>query len=508
MNIQINKFYAVGLISIVLGISFSCSQDLGNYDYHDINEVSISFDSPSYSVMQGMPIKIVPKLSFSMDETGDTANYSYEWMTHRYIATNDQYAIISTERNLDLQKPSIANGSYTVYYKVTDNNTGITWTNNFSLKISSPIYEGWLALCNNGGKSRLDMVSKINGKDTVINDVLTSVGANIPDKYINAAPFEIQAHSSGKGFYGIYLITEGGCTRVDEESFMWDETYDIINEFDVQPANNFLSNHISYVNSYSMYLHDTSGNIYYYGRMASTNYSMPINTLNLLDYFKVSKYVCGNTWSANPSFLYDETNQRFLKHYTDMMQSSKCQEITNGDVLTSWNTAKDLVYMDKQGGNRDGTITAILKDPRSNKFYVLRFAGAATPKQTKYEELDINNFQGIFNFDQIEHYAVHNSLPYLFYSIGGKVYEYDMELKQSFLMLELANKEITILDFADQAYLNEYYDKLQVCSYDKSAGGNSGIMEFYSVGQVNGPLTSIEKHQGLGRIVSTDYRTR
>lgn len=495
------------LVALVIGISFSCSKDLGNYDYHDINEVDVNFDSTSYSLMQGMPIKIVPKISFTMDESGDTANYSYRWQAHRIVSNKDEFTTVGTERNLEAPYLALSPDDYTLFYKVTDKNTGVTWTSECALKVRTSIYEGWLALCDDNGKSRLDMVSIIDGSPVVMNDVLTRVGSNIPSSYTDAAPIEVQSFGSGKGFYGIYIMTEGGATRIEEETFMWDETYDIINEFDAEPQSGFVPSHISYVTGYEMYLHDTNGNAYFYSRTAQANYALPISTLDLKDFFKVSKYVASNTFSMYPTYLYDETNQRFIRHYKGMTQLNKSSKITNGNKLTSWNTGKDLVYMDKQGGARDGDVTAILKDPADSKFYVLRFAGAGTPTQKKYEELDINNFEGISSFDDIEHYAVHNSLPYLFYNKGGKVYEYDMELKQSFLMLDLGSKEITILDFADQTYMAKYYDKLQICSYDSSTE-NSGTMEFFSVGPVNGPLTSTEKHEGLGKIVSTDYRVR
>lgn len=56
---------------------FSCYEDLGNYKYHDINELTIDSVKSMYTIDQFDTLKITPQLAGTM--YGDTSRFSYAW---------------------------------------------------------------------------------------------------------------------------------------------------------------------------------------------------------------------------------------------------------------------------------------------------------------------------------------------------------------------------------------------------------------------------------------------
>jgi hypothetical protein len=119
------------------------------------------------------------------------------------------------------------------------------------------------------------------------------------------------------------------------------------------------------------------------------------------------------------------------------------------------------------------------------------------------------------DIDKATHFASSPELGYLFYSVGGKLYEYDPFLQQSFLMLDKGSEEITYIAF--QKFFNpNYYDKytefgnLLTVGTQNPAGseGSNGTLTQYTVPPINKPLQVKNTFTGFGRIVSVSYRER
>ncbi|EEI93625.1 hypothetical protein HMPREF0765_0777 [Sphingobacterium spiritivorum ATCC 33300] len=74
------KIYFIGLLGLGLALMMSCRKDTGNYNYIKINEAIVSNLDSLYIVNRGEILNINPKISYSLDPTGDTVNYIYEWL--------------------------------------------------------------------------------------------------------------------------------------------------------------------------------------------------------------------------------------------------------------------------------------------------------------------------------------------------------------------------------------------------------------------------------------------
>lgn len=101
------RILAVLYIIITFGV-VSCYEDKGNYDYKEINEISISGIQESYERMKWQDLRITPQLSFSLHEN-DSLTYCWEI----------DGRTVSTERNLDYSVDvNIADDAYKCRYVV------------------------------------------------------------------------------------------------------------------------------------------------------------------------------------------------------------------------------------------------------------------------------------------------------------------------------------------------------------------------------------------------------
>lgn len=129
--------------------------------------------------------------------------------------------------------------------------------------------------------------------------------------------------------------------------------------------------------------------------------------------------------------------------------------------------------------------------------------------QTYYQEITGTDF------DQATNFACSPDHNYIFYSVGGKLYEYDMYLKTSFLMADYGASAITYLSFPHFA---SRFGKPNYITWSKSllvgvldpsgTAGNNGTLDQYSIPDVNGQLVKTNSWTGFGKIVSVGYRDR
>lgn len=148
------------ILCMVAVLALSCAQDEGNYVYRELDEPVITGLSDAH-VLTFERLLVEPDL-------GEVAegDYVYEWKAIDNNGTNE-VTVMGTERVLDCQV-TLAPGSYVLYFTVTDPQTGMYWQESMSLTVSSSMSEGWMVLCSDEGRARLDMVSMVTGRHIVM----------------------------------------------------------------------------------------------------------------------------------------------------------------------------------------------------------------------------------------------------------------------------------------------------------------------------------------------------
>jgi hypothetical protein len=483
-------------VLILLLALTSCTTDEGNYNYTDINELNVTGIEENYTIYTGEYFKLTPSLNPTEDDGINPNRYSFEW-----VAVNTSYVktTIATTKDFDgLVK--LPPSRYAVYYFIKDLVTGITWqAKPFTLNVVSAIYEGWLVIGEADGKARLDMVSIIPGVATprVINDVLDAAGSalKLGGKAVDVECFGSAVSTSTA--YGIYITsTESGTARIDPDNFSWIQSQNIAYEtvggsFDTNFGVDFMKSPSSGENFiYS------KGNIYYYYRIYQTKYGLPQNILDTeTKAFYAAPFIAENQGSFGTPVFYDMDSHRFVRFNVSKGNCSAMPPVTGSATVLDWNNTNcDLVYMTTSAFNEKENF-AVLKNITTGKFHLLRFNKALA--QTYYKEI-----LNAPDFDKATKFAVSPDSGYLFYAVGGKLYEYDNGTQSAKLMLDKGSDQITYLDFNARA--KTFANKLIVGSYD----GTAGKLELFTVPPVNGDLILNNTYNGLCKIVDVAYRPR
>jgi len=484
------KFALILLLTLV----YSCVSDEGNYNYTDINELHVTGIEENYTIYTGEYFKLSPALNPTKDDGSDPNRYTFEW-----VAVNNTKNTISTTKDIDglIKLPP---AKYLVYYFIKDSVTGVTWQQKpFTLNVVSAIYEGWLVIGEANGKPRLDMVSIIPGiaVPRIINDVLDAAGSalKLGGKAVDVECFGSALATSTA--YGIYVTsTETGTARIDPDSFAWTQSQNIAYEtvggsFDTNFGVDFMKS-----NSAGENIIYSKGNIYSYYKAGQVKYGLPQNILDTeTKPFYAAPFIAENQGAFGPPVFYDRDSRRFVRYNLYKGNCSIMPPLTGSPTVLDWNNTNcDLVYMTTSSFNNYENF-AVLKNVTTGKFYLLRFNKALT--QTYYKEI-----LNAPDFDKAVKFAVSPDSGYLFYSVGGKLYEYDNGTQSAKLMLDKGTEEITYLDFNSRS--KTFAKKLIVGSYN----GTAGTLELFTVPPVNGDLVLNNTYTGLCKIVDVAYRPR
>ncbi|HWW41783.1 PKD-like family lipoprotein [Pedobacter sp.] len=498
------------LLLMTLVIFGSCKKDIGNYNYKELNKLEeVKGLSDGIVALFGKAILVKPEIKFSQDPNFNESNYTYEWS---YVGPTglggQKIFVLSNTKNLDMVMTVVA-GSYTAYYSVTDKASGVKYTTNFTLNVVNQINEGWIMMNEANGKARVDMLSlNSSGNFDLVTDLLATTGSALQ---LEGKPVMTYTYNTGlligpdRISYGLYFGTDKGTTKVDPDSFRWTKTMGLTYEMFGDVPSGFYADVIQQRSGWTSYMIG-KGNAYYYDRSYNIYYAAPINYIQAEGKsFEVAPFIGGNhaIVSNAHAIFYDKTNRRFVKHSGQGATCTIIPDPPQNLKLFSFSTGMDLKYMRWVPYN-GGELFSILKDPNSPKQYLARF-NSANNVQSYYSEItgaEIAN---------AEFYAISPEFGYIFYAVGGKVYEYDMVYKTSKLMLDFGSKKVSYLNFYEFKNKTKYTNdnKLMVGIYDPAVNnGIEGGLRIYTVPGINADLVLYKSFEGFGRIKSLTYRER
>jgi len=497
-----------------------CSYDKGNYDYIELSDPEIS-GIEDMSVLTLSELEIVPEFGEGFDQT----LYDYKWEVIDNNGGIDPEEI-GTGRTLDYEV-KLQPGSYTLYYTVTEKASGVFWRKQATLTVSSSTSEGWMVLCSDGGRARLDFISDVTGE--VSEDILSSGSMPqwngprriqwLSDKTDESSPF--------------YLFTDEGATRLGKDAFEWRPEYDF--SYEVAVTDKVLPRGIVSAGFGKVVVSD--GNAYYCEVMGFDGlYGSAVNRG-----FKVSDYVGANVLAtqvyAAVYLLYDADNKKMkafcpllvandfggLEPVADMDEFAQIADGMNpgagllGSAFQTWPEGYDCLYMENTryapGNDKMGMTYVILTREDECMLYgvqlgdlVLKFDCTYTLGKGYCGDLsdctDIMKEGNLYAFSSIKNY--------MYYASGGNVYRVNLSqtpLKEE-LQFTLEGEDITLLKFN----LYQKPENMQK-SYDLIVGssrGGEGILRVYEGNDSEGDFSKVEPtvFEGFKDIVDVTYKER
>jgi len=487
----------------------SCKKDIGNYNYTELNELKEIDGLPKeITAVYSKPFKVTPQIKFTQDPNFDESKYTFEWSYSGFNGLGG-FKLFSLAQTKDLNLVMrVVAGIYNAYYSITEKASGVKYTTKFILRVVNEINEGWIMMNEANGKARVDMLSlNTNNNFDLIIDLLATTGSELK---LEGKPIMTYTYSTGTLIgpdginYGLYFGTDQGTTKVDPNSFQWTKTMGLTYEMYGNIPAGFYADLIQQRKSSAAYMIG-NGNAYYYERVQSIFYSSPISYISAEQKeFKVAPFIGANHDAPlSVTIFYDKTNRRFVKHSGTAATCTTMPDPPANQKLFSFSTGMDMLYMRWISFN-GGEVFAFLKDPNNNKRYLARF-NPTNNTQSYYSEIvgtDFNN---------AELYAVSPEFAYIFYSIGSKLYQYDMIYKTTKLMADFGNQKISYLNFYEFKNASKYKDgnKLMIGLYDPVKNdGTEGSLNIYTVPGLNANIILEKTYSGFGRIKSLTYRER
>ena len=144
----------------------ACAEDEGNYDYTQINEVTIEPIEADAVYEAGSHISITPTITI-LDEA--SSNLSYSWT----IGETE----VSTERNLDIDLPPLEYGNQLCALTITDHNNGMQYRRTFTISINNAFNYGYYFLTRtDNGDTELAYIQAKSDDDATLDDVKYTTG--------------------------------------------------------------------------------------------------------------------------------------------------------------------------------------------------------------------------------------------------------------------------------------------------------------------------------------------
>lgn len=508
------------IASILLPVAVSCSQDLGNYDYRELENPGIS-GIEDVSALMFDDIRIEPVFS----ETFDQEKYDFEWKVLESSGIGEAI-VIGNEAVLDYAI-TISPGSYILYFTVREKSSGIYWQHESTLIVNSATSEGWMVLCSDKGRARLDFVSEVT-KETIA-DVLASGG--MPALM---GPRKIQWLSSMTDAASpYYLLTDDGATRLGKDAFEWKPEYDFSYESAVTEK---LKPHSIVPAGFGKVI-VSEGKAHYCEIMGFDGlYGSAVNKD-----FTAAEYVGANVLAtqiyAAVYLLYDQDAKRMMAYcpllttndlgaLNPLMEMDGFAQVAEGmnpgsgvlgDTFGAWPEGYDCLYMENTrydpGNGKMGMTYAILSDENGCHVYGIQLGDLLCYADCTYVlgkggYCDVSGCKDIMKEGNL--YAFSSLKNYMYYASSGKVYRVDLSKSpaKEELQFVLDGEDITCMKFnlyQTSDYMRRSYDLIVA-----SKKNGKGIFRVYDGLSTDGDFSRVspETYTGFTEIVDVTYKER
>ena len=534
MKMKHKYLLVAGLFSSI--ILTSCYEDKGNYVYSEVEQIEITMPTGLSVMANSESIVFEPEVVSSVAGNVDANNDNYEFnckIDYRHTDSETGQYVYWLDINPDKTKAvnyfaKLPEGSYTIWYSVTNKETGFTANAKGSVSVLTSTYEGWMVLSNNGADKsvRLDMISR-NSKNEpmLVSDIL---GEKAPD--LKDATQLAMCASMYSGAETIYLLSKSGGYRLDVDKLTTTESSNIkLTDFVIpnvpgEPVSIVIvCGSGAYYGPTSKFCVTSEGNAYaLLNGNAGASFEDPMNaavkggepTYQISPMIGTSMVRPGNSSCV---LCYDVTNKRFVGWNYNASNNALLFSLTDpsdAERKFSFQTGMDLVHME---GTRfsNGLVYSVLQDAQGKRhIYGINLSGSRFTQESIYSNIEAEHFNDATS------YAFHSQFPLVFYSYGNKVYSYNLGTGALSQMALPEGETVTKIKF--NLYVNtmlswmngsnpteEFLDKqFDLIVASTTGAENGGVVRFYDIDQ-SGQMNKLEEYTGFGdEIVDVTYRER
>jgi hypothetical protein len=457
-KINMKQLFIITAIALLL---YSCMEEQGNYDYNDINEIAISGIESYYVLKQFEVPGIEPVIQQTINT--DESNLKYIWYT-------SQGDTLCQKKNFT-DTLYLLPGKYSLFYVITDKNTGVFTKAKFTAEVFGGTGPGVLVLSNLNGEASLAFFNETEVITNIEEAIPGGIGKN-PVKVMYNYPGFFQNNNKYPIPPLVTVMCDDGRGGLVLSPFTFKPEFEYSKFFhfapDVVEPQGF---------GYSNYGHKTPlaspsayyGNFYYeyicnngliHERYAHQGSSVKTDSLEAPMKFNASFSGPNDNsgYEASPHlmvniatfFAYDRKNRRFVQRssvwpYTSVMPVLKKVDAISYDPFDPHNMGENMEMLHGDIGFSPSNTQnwfMVFKNETNTFFY----SYAINFLQGGAHMVPMTGEKAPFNADADTRFA--NSLlhPGIYYSKGSKIFSYPLLSGSSIEEYDLgSNQKITCM---------------------------------------------------------------
>ncbi len=469
-----NKFIVISLLVFSL---LSCYKDYGNYDYNELNEISITGIEESYVVEQFENFTIQPVIE-QADATDET-NLEFLWHMYPDNRLNNSDTL-STERDLNATVFSTP-GYYKAICRVTDGNTGVFVKKEFSVQVVNTYSNGLMIL------------SELNNNANIA--FLNSAGSLYEDVYYTVNKVYAGKNPVGLGLInnrfekGVLIMCDDGKGGAVVDALGFEKYAEYNDLFWIPKETPKPSWYCMYENwFYSDFIID-NGLLRHRNLMNGAPVKCDAETMKGTELFPAMF----NGWIMSQTF-YDQKSERFI-----VRQVGGAMGVVNDMPAGLFNPADLKMQMICGADGFKGDCFAMVYDDESNKYYSIQFICDGT----NVNPLSMIELSSAVDLDKASSFAVSSLSPQYFYAVENKLYCLDALANVNSLVYEF-DAGVTI----DHIELKkEEGDRVMFVGTSQTASDKKiGSIHFMDV-SLNGGLELTKTYPNMtGKVVDFLYK--
>ena len=508
--------------TLLLLLAAACYDDKGNYNYQDINEVTISGIRSDYNVMMlNDTLRITPVIEMTEGDYRDTARFKYVWFALKSGVRD------TAGNHFELNYPvTLGPGDYDFHFKIWDKKYDAIWKTRTSLTVGTLYTRGiMLAGEGTGGNAELQIISMVT--DTIIcPDILKDSG--LPPLQGAIRALHTGTYTQFDSYVKMWVLTRSGAYSIDRLTQKSSEANDFNNlVYSMDDISEPLipMDIIPQIKDYAganggsaqRAVVCSNGDIFvsYMALLGGDFYSNSINREqdNFHVRLKAKPFLMYSVNSMNSFVWYDGDNERFMRYASFILATTSAFSAPlpdrDGEVFP-WDqkaTGRTLVYSENtrnsDNGSTNGNTFTLMKD-KTGAYFIYKFYASATVAKRAFYQIDLTKATG---FDQAKFYAFSSRRTLLFYVVGNDLYAYDYNPgnERCVKLPGFGTDEITMVKFDTQ--IDPTVNPLYIATYNASS---KGTLQRYHV-ETNPDVIEItpmatSKWSGLTKIKDMSWR--
>lgn len=463
-------------------VAGSCYRDRGNYDYSDINEITIGargFEGVNYRLRSGVDVlRINPDVRASLDPDF-RGSYEYEWVATGQVRNPGVRTVIARTRDLEyaVELPS---DEYVLSLRITDPATGLMFSRRTELSVSTAYTRGWLVATEDAaGRAVVDMVSI--SRDTLFQrNVIHGDEPHLGPQQIWCDNNEYTAQVHGR----VYLSTAEGSFLYDRETLSTDD-YTVMRNYFADPSHltqAIASDMIQIDDKLRVFLVDGFAYVYSISSANTGYFGNPVNRYaGSYDYAALGDKLAYNlsggagAGAITTVMLYNDRDKRFCYLTRSDLTMSNATDTESDIALYTWVTGFDYVTT-VNSRFLAGQSATLLHDPQTGEYWIYTYAclRSGPSKGARYR------VDGAVPVAGARNWCMTSQHGYLLYTVGSELYGYDFRNGRAPVrLMDCGSDEITLLHNDIHSSVDANADCLYLCTYTPGSDTGGRMRKYY-----------------------------